>query len=67
MEILTGIENFLQTKVTASQVESDRLAERIAQLDLDLTKMDMQLKEDSQKLEHIRISSAYSSSEGGNR
>jgi hypothetical protein len=67
MEILTGIENFLQIKVTASQVESDRLAERIAQLDLDLTKMDMQLKEDSQKLEHIRISSAYSSSEGGNR
>lgn len=67
MEILTGVENFLQTKVTASQVESDRLAERIAQLDLDLTKMDLQMKEDSQKLEQLRISSAYSSSQGGNR
>ena len=64
MDTLTGIEDFLQTKISAAQIESDRLGARIAQFDLELVNINDQLKQDSVSLEQSRISNAYSIHEG---
>jgi hypothetical protein len=64
MDTLTGIEDFLQTKISAAQIESDRLGARIAQFDLELVNINDQLKQDSVTLEQSRLSNAYSIHEG---
>jgi hypothetical protein len=64
MDTLTGIEDFLQTKISAAQIERDRLGARIAQFDLELVNINDQLKQDSVTLEQSRLSNAYSIHEG---
>jgi hypothetical protein len=54
MDVLAGIEEFLQSRIALAQAEADSVGVRITELNLELTKINQGLNEDSMELERSR-------------
>ena len=54
MDVLAGIEEFLQSRIALAQAEADSLGVRITELNLEVTKINQGLNEDSIELEKSR-------------
>lgn len=65
MDVLTGIEEFLQTKIAAVQLEIDRMGIRSGELDGELSKLNDELRAAAIEFETSRISMSNLNSNGG--
>jgi hypothetical protein len=65
MEVLAGIEEFLQTKISTAQVEIDRLGARSNEIDVELAKVNERLREESIEIEKLRLASGMFGTTGG--
>ena len=65
MDVLSGIEEFLQTKISAAQSEVDRLGVRSSEIDGELSKLNEELQAASIEFEKSRISMSNSDLRGG--
>ena len=67
MDVLTGIEDFLQTKISTTQLEIDRIGMRANELEVELSKVNERLREDSIEIEKMRLASAISHVDGSSQ
>jgi hypothetical protein len=65
MDVLSGIDEFLQTKIAAAQSEIDRVGIRSSELDDELSKLNEELQATSIEFEKSRISISNSDLNGG--
>jgi hypothetical protein len=64
MDVLSGIEEFLQTKISTAQLEIDRLGVRAKELDSELSQVNDRIREDSVEIEKLRLESGISVKDG---
>ena len=64
MDVLSGIEEFLQTKISTAQLEIDRLGVRAKEIDSELSQVNDRIREDSVEIEKLRLASGISVKDG---